>query len=199
MITNSHKETEEMMMNAVCAVTDEYGFENFTTKVWARRAKTSEGSLYNHFSNKNDILEKTFLRTDRFFVQELKKIFMKNIGMTPTEKNAKCIFDDYLEVLRDHSVEMRYCQAFIKTKPYMERTRFEQARNWSEMNEVYDAYGLQQNVTAQEIQFFFTRSVTAYAEYLFSSDSGTPDESYEDIGKLLIIVLKYILDERKAA
>ena len=56
MITNSHKETEEMMMNAVCAVTDEYGFENFTTKVWGEGQRLPKGIII--ILIKWDILER---------------------------------------------------------------------------------------------------------------------------------------------
>lgn len=69
MITKSHTATEEMMMDAVCTAVDSWGFENFTTKVWAKTANISEGSLYYHFKNKEEPSGKDIYKSRQTFCQ----------------------------------------------------------------------------------------------------------------------------------
>lgn len=196
MITKSHDVTEERMMDAACAAVDEYGIENLTTKQWAGKANVSEGSLYYHFGNKEDLLKKTFLRTERLFIQELKQIFSDSIGLPSMKASAERIINTYLVFLCSHPAEMRYYQAFCKTKLFKGKIKAEQMKDWSEIKDVFPMYGLKKKETVTELQFFFTQSVHAYAEYLCSLENDMPDEDFEDIKKLLIVVLTYILEEK---
>lgn len=198
MITKSHAATEEMMMDAVCEAVDDSGIENFTTKVWAKKANISEGSLYYHFKNREDLLEKSFLRIDRKFVDELKNIFTNCPGDLSAEKSVSHILNASLAFLCSHPVELHYYEAFSKTKLYIEKARAEQLKNWMELGEIFDVRKYDRNKILTEIQFFFTESVTSYADYLCSFDSGVSGDSTEYISKLLIIALTYILEEKAA-
>jgi len=197
MITKSHDITEDRMMDAVCMAVDAYGFENLTTKQWAEKANVSEGSLYYHFENKDDLLEKTFLRTDRHFIRELNQIFLEHAGAGSMKKAASQIMNDYLVFLCSHPVEVRFYQAFSKTKLYMGKARDEQSKDWSEMEKVLSLYQLTKQETQTELQFFFTESVNAYAAYLCSFNADKPDDNYKYIGELLVVILTYILEEKK--
>ena len=48
------------ILDAALVVFKEYGFEKATTKKIAERAEVSEGTLYNYFKNKRDILISLF-------------------------------------------------------------------------------------------------------------------------------------------
>ena len=65
MITGSGEETRELMIDAAIRIVAEFGFEGFTTKKWASEAGVAEGSLYYHFGNKNDLLDRAFISIDR--------------------------------------------------------------------------------------------------------------------------------------
>ena len=197
MITRSHDATKERMMDAVLTASEDCGFENLTTKKWARTASVAEGSLYNHFNNKEDLLEQTFLRTDRIFVMQLNSIFVKSAESGSVQSAADKIINTYLVFLCDHSSELYFYQAFSCTKIYKVRTRIKLAENWAHMQEGFKLYHFKNEETAKELQSFFKETVNSYAEYLCNLDHETSDDDIEYIRKLLIMMLSYIMEERE--
>jgi len=196
MITKSHDITEEIMMDAACTTVYEFGFENFTTKLWAKKANVSEGSLYYHFVNKEELLVKTFLKIDRLFEKKLEYIFIINAKFDSKKLAAEQIINSYLTFLCRHPVEVCYYQMFYETKFYQEKTKTEQLKDWSELKSIINPYKLIKKETMIEIRFFFMESVHSYAEDLCRIKINMPDDNSDYIRRLLIVVLNYILEEK---
>lgn len=57
--------TRKTLLNATIDLVAEVGLESFTTKALAAKAQLAEGSLYNYFENKDELLAAAFIKVDK--------------------------------------------------------------------------------------------------------------------------------------
>lgn len=99
----SNKDIKKKMIEATISVVALNGIDNFTTSKLSKQANISEGSIYNHFDNKDALIDEAFNYVDSRFAEyfEYNDLFAET-NISNIEDNFKNIWMDFFDFIIEH-------------------------------------------------------------------------------------------------
>lgn len=190
---NRSKERVAVILEAVKELIEEKGIANLKTSEIAKRAKTSEGSIYQYFSDKQTII----LSLAEHFMKQVHLIVDKHIGeldtMADLEKVMTDNFDDiyllhknesalrqiWFESVDNKLIDLATLDSQIKAdKIYQSVLKFAIPK---------DPVELKQFILLMSIQF------SSVMRLCFSGDAGTPEQLKKIyVDTVVFSITKYI-------
>ena len=90
----------ERIVEAALECMREHGVRGTTTKIVARRAGVSEGSIYNHFTNRSELIVEAFGLATRAIRQHARRL-QQLVGTNTVEENLVTLMEAVIEFLRE--------------------------------------------------------------------------------------------------
>jgi TetR/AcrR family transcriptional regulator, fatty acid metabolism regulator protein len=182
--------TREQIIRAAVRVFGENSFQNASISKIAREAKVAEGTIYQHFKNKEDLFFFIPLERTNTFCEGL-ELHLQGIHDAPG-KITKFVwyflhfFKNNPDYARMIMLEMRVSRGFLKTKGYSSLKRYTDL--------VLDTIkeGQEEGTIRNDISAFLLRQLLlgivehVIIRWLIKDEKGDPSENYAEIANLVL-------------
>jgi AcrR family transcriptional regulator len=160
----------EAIFQATIQIVNEIGFAQTTVAKIAKRADVSAATIYIYYDNKDDLLEKTYLKTKKMMSEA---VFRENDDQEPVRQRFERFTRNFVAFIINHSNYFLFMEQ-VSNSPLLNNWCLEETNSWyAPIFALFNEGKKQQLFKQEDVNLLINYSVLPLAELAKSHIKGT--------------------------